>query len=74
MDFSTNRPANRPAPPEARCHRADQKAAYKAAEDKWNVSLGAALQKLSPESLENYDGVLFASTTGDLPFPTRRVF
>jgi len=47
----------------------EQKAAYKAAKDKWDESLKAALQKLSPESLKNYDGVLFASTTGDLPIP-----
>jgi type 1 glutamine amidotransferase len=47
----------------------EEKAAYKEAEDKWNESLKTALQKLSPESLKNYDGVLFASTTGDLPIP-----
>ena len=28
-----------------------------------------ALQKLAPESLKNYDGIVFASTTGDLPIP-----
>jgi len=32
-------------------------------------ALKDALQKLSPESLKNYDGVVFASTTGDLPIP-----
>ena len=48
---------------------AEEKAAYQAAEDKWTESLKAALQKLSPESLKNYDGVVFASTTGDLPIP-----
>ena len=48
---------------------AEQKAAFKVAEDQWDQSLKAALQKLSPESLKNYDGVLFASTTGDLPIP-----
>ena len=47
----------------------EQKAAFKTAEDKWEVALKAALQKLSPESLKNYDGVIFASTTGDLPIP-----
>jgi len=35
----------------------DEKAAFKVAEDKWNESLKAALQKLSPESLKNYDAV-----------------
>jgi len=33
-----------------------------------------ALEKLSPESLKNYDGVVFASTTGDLPIPDRQAF
>jgi type 1 glutamine amidotransferase len=46
-----------------------QSAAFKTAEDAWAVSLKTALQKLSPESLKNYDGVIFASTTGDLPVP-----
>jgi type 1 glutamine amidotransferase len=36
--------------------------------------LKAALQKLSPESLKNYDGVVFASTTGDLPLPDPQGF
>ena len=36
---------------------------------KWNAALKAALQKLSPESLKNYDGVAFVSTTGELPIP-----
>lgn len=52
----------------------EQKAAFKAADEKWNESLKAALQKLSPESLQNYDGVVFASTTGDLPIPDRQGF
>jgi len=47
----------------------DQKAAFNAAEAQWQESLKAALQELSPESLKHYDGVLFASTTGDLPIP-----
>jgi type 1 glutamine amidotransferase len=32
------------------------------------------LQKLSAESLKNYDGVVFANTTGDLPLPDREAF
>lgn len=46
-----------------------EKAAFNAAETKWEGTLKAALQKLSPENLKNYDGVVFASTTGDLPVP-----
>lgn len=52
----------------------DEKAAYKVEQDKWMASLKAALQKLSPESLKNYDGVVFASTTGDLPLPDPQGF
>jgi type 1 glutamine amidotransferase len=50
------------------------KAAYSAAEAKWNEALKAELQKLSPENLKNYDGVIFASTTGDLPLPDKQGF
>lgn len=49
--------------------RPDASDAEKAAEAKWNEALKAALQKLSSENLKNYDGVVFASTTGDLPIP-----
>lgn len=52
----------------------EQKAEFNAAEAKWEDSLKAALQKLSPESLKNYDGVVFASTTGDLPIPDKQGF
>lgn len=47
----------------------DEKAAFKTAEDAWEGKLKDALQKLSPDSLKNYDGVVFASTTGNLPIP-----
>ena len=50
------------------------KAAFNAAEDAWNEKLKVALQKLSPESLKNYDGVMFVSTTGDLPIPDKQGF
>jgi len=52
----------------------EEKATYKIAEDKWEVTLKAVLQKLSPESLKNYDGVIFASTTGNLPIPDLQGF
>ena len=52
----------------------EQKAAFKVAKDQWDASLKAALRKLSPESLKNYDGVVFASTTGDLPIPDPQGF
>jgi type 1 glutamine amidotransferase len=47
----------------------DEKAAFNEAEAKWEESLKSALQKLSPDNLRNYDGVVFASTTGELPIP-----
>src|ERR1019366_785046 len=50
------------------------KAAFNAAETAWNEKLKSALEKLSPESLKNYDGVIFASTTGDLPIPDKQGF
>ncbi len=48
-----------------------QKAEYAEAEEKWEVTLRTALEKLSPASLANYDGVAFVSTTGDLPIPDK---
>lgn len=52
----------------------EQRAAFQEANAAWNEKLKTALQKLSPESLKNYDGVIFANTTGDLPLPDREGF
>jgi type 1 glutamine amidotransferase len=52
----------------------EQQAAYKTAADQWETALKTALLKLSPESLKNYDGVAFVSTTGDLPIPSPEGF
>jgi type 1 glutamine amidotransferase len=38
----------------------------------WDQKLKAELQKLSPESLKNYDAVMFVSTTGNLPIPDQQ--
>ena len=62
-----------PAKLKADASEAD-KAAFNAAEAAWNEKLKVALQKLSPESLKNYDGVMFVSTTGDLPIPDKQGF
>lgn len=51
-----------------------EKALFKEAEDNWDAALKTELQKLSPENLKNYDGVVFASTTGDLPIPDKQGF
>lgn len=45
--------------------------AYKTAEAAWEASLAQALMKLAPDSLKNYDGLIFCSTTGDLPIPDK---
>lgn len=50
----------------------EEKAVFKTAEAAWTEKLKAALQKLSPDSLKNYDGVVFASNTGDLPLPDKQ--
>jgi type 1 glutamine amidotransferase len=51
-----------------------EKTLFKEAEDNWDAALKTELQKLSPENLKNYDGVVFASTTGDLPIPDKQGF
>ena len=48
--------------------------AYNEAKAKWDLALKDALIKLSPDSLKNYDGVIFASTTGELPIPDKEGF
>lgn len=66
----------------------DAQAAYKDALDKYDAAQKAAgpamaawmdkvkeaLEKLSPDNLKNYDGVMFCSTTGDLPIPDKEGF
>lgn len=52
----------------------EEKKAFADAEAKWTETLKTALQKLSPDSLKNYDGVVFLSTTGDLPLPDKQEF
>jgi len=52
----------------------EESATYSAAFAAWNEKLKEALTKLSPENLKNYDGVIFANTTGDLPIPDKDGF
>lgn len=40
----------------------------------WMKSVEKELEKLSPANLKNYDGVIFANTTGDLPLPDKQGF
>lgn len=48
--------------------------AVAAASGAWMDHVKQTLQALSPENLKNYDGVVFCSTTGDLPIPDREGF
>jgi type 1 glutamine amidotransferase len=47
---------------------------YKFAAAEWQSKLKSVMGKLSPASLKNYDLVVFANTTGDLPLPDRDGF
>lgn len=66
-----NSPKNAKLPKDA---TADQKAKAAAGKAEWEESLKKNLSMLSPESLKNYDAVIFANTTGDLPIPDRDAF
>lgn len=50
------------------------KRAYDEAYVRWLPAAQAALQALSPANLKNYDAVIFASTTGNLPLPDKQGF
>lgn len=47
---------------------------FKSAHEAWVKLQAEALKKLSADSLKNYDGVIFANTTGDLPLPDNQAF
>ena len=47
---------------------------FKAAEVEWDQGLKENLAKMNPESLKNYQLIIFANTTGDLPLPNREAF
>ena len=48
--------------------------AAKTAQAAYDQALKESLAKLSPANLKNYDGVIFANTTGNLPLPDRQGF
>jgi type 1 glutamine amidotransferase len=52
----------------------EERAAFAESQVKGHEAQTNALQKLAPSNLKNYDGVVFASTTGDLPIPDRQGF
>jgi len=47
----------------------------KPSKEKVNAAIGAVLaEKMSPAALKNYDAIIFANTTGDLPIPDKEAF
>jgi type 1 glutamine amidotransferase len=54
---------------EARAKFKAELAKYEAAQGEFQARIKEALSKLSAENLKNYDGLIFANTTGDLPVP-----
>jgi type 1 glutamine amidotransferase len=52
----------------------EDEARLKAAAADWDSTQQKGLAKLSPDSLKNYDAVIFANTTGDLPLPDKQGF
>jgi len=71
LDF-VQQPEGKPTAP--RNANEEQQAAFREAQSQWDAKLKQALSKLSVESLKNYDGVIFANTTGDLPMPDKEGF
>jgi uncharacterized protein len=54
---------------------AEQKAAFEKAKAAYNEEIAATLAKtMSPAALKNYDVIIFANTTGDLPLPDKDAF
>ncbi|MBE2212851.1 MAG: ThuA domain-containing protein [Opitutaceae bacterium] len=52
----------------------EDKRVYDAAFEKWLPKAKASLEALRPANLADYDAVVFASTTGDLPLPDKQGF
>jgi len=51
-----------------------ENARYKAAQKGFQEQMRKALEKLSPQNLQQYDAVIFNNTTGDLALPDRQAF
>ncbi len=64
VDFVQQPPGE---PAQRRGATPEEQQAYAEARMKFREALTNALLKLAPANLKNYDGVVFASTTGDLP-------
>src|ERR1043166_6492622 len=81
LDFA-QQPPNKPNPPKKPANASDadlekfkaDEEKFKTADAEWQETLKKNLSKLSAENLKNYDGVIFANTTGDLPIPDPQAF
>lgn len=78
-----SQPPNEPRPPKRPGNNAtdeekerfkQEQATYEKARSAWNEEMRKVLTKLSPANLKNFDAVIFANTTGDLPIPDRQGF
>jgi uncharacterized protein len=49
-------------------------AKVKATQAEFDAAIKKSLDRLSPDNLKKYDGVIFANTTGDLPLPDKDAF
>ncbi len=74
VDFVENPPGMPTIPPPPFPGPGPDNAAYEEARARWLTTVPAALTPLSPANLARYDGVVFLSTTGDLPLPDRDGF
>jgi type 1 glutamine amidotransferase len=81
LDFA-QQPPNKPNPPKKPANASDadlekfkaDEEKFKTADSEWQAALVKNLSKLSADNLKNYDGVIFANTTGDLPIPDPQAF
>lgn len=64
---------NNPTPEQEAKYKEDMEK-FKDAQAKWQAELKKEMEKLSPENLKKYDGVIFNNTTGDLPLPNPQAF
>lgn len=71
VDFVRQPPGE---PTQRRGATSEARQAYAEARMKFLEAMTNALQKLAPDNLKHYDGVVFASTTGDLPIPDPQGF
>lgn len=73
LDASASEAAKAKYQTELASYDADN-AKFKEAQKGFMDEMKKTLERLSPANLKNFDGVIFANTTGDLPIPDREGF